>query len=284
MKLGLKLGLDSSRFSGVSYDVATQAALDHAASQGDAPASGSALTALDTLLSTFRAEGILDKLDLLYVFATNGDRNFAKYNVISPGTYDCTENGALTFTSLEGFSGNGTTGYLNTNWNPNGAAGIYSKDNASIGAYVRSFGNMSNSAILMGMRTGANNNTTALSHRANSATVLISGVNNDTGADLSTLSHSTETGFMMASRSASTGYSIYENGTPEASVTRTSNAALTSENMYIGAFNGGSATAVSFCTAQFSIAFVGADLSAEALIMFTAIETYLDSIGKGVVS
>lgn len=281
--LGIGLGLNKSRGSASFASAYTDALVGRSVSDGNTPATGAALMALDTLLATFETEGIDVLLDAIWVFATNGDRAFARYNVINPGTYDCTENGTLAFTNLEGFAGNGTTGYLNTNWNPNGAAGNYSKDNASIGAYVRSFGNMSNSTILMGMRTGANNNTTALSHRANSATVLISGVNNDAGADLPTLSHSTETGLMMAFRSASTGYGIYENGTLEVSVTRTSNAALTSENMYIGALNGGSATAVSFCTAQFSIAFVGANLNSKAAALFTAIETYMDAIGKGVV-
>lgn len=60
----------------------------------------------------------LDEADLLYVFATDGDRDYAKTNWKSPGDFQATEHNSPVFTINGGFTGNGTNSYLNTHWDP----------------------------------------------------------------------------------------------------------------------------------------------------------------------
>lgn len=284
MRIGLTLGLQAHNKKSISFDEATQSVFDHATTEGYTLPSDDVKSYLNTSIVSLKSNSIWSKLDFLYLFATDGDRDFAKINIVNPGTYDCTEVNTLTFTSLEGFAGNGTNSYLNTNWNP-ATGGNYSQNNASLGAYIRSFGNLSNSNVLMGTRTAGNDNTTLLSHRATNSNSPIVGINNDIGADLPDFGRNTVVGSLVESRDNSSDYDIYENGSLITTITKTSDVVLTSENLYIGAFNGGSSTATSFSTAQISIVFGGASLSAtEALNIFNAIETYMDAIGKGVVS
>lgn len=73
------------------------------------------IAALDTFCK--QSSNILDKLDLLYIFSGNGDINFKTLNLIDPTKYKATAFGGLTWSNT-GVLGNGTNGYIDTNFNP----------------------------------------------------------------------------------------------------------------------------------------------------------------------
>ena len=102
----------------VPFEPEYKAILDYATSQGYTLPNTANQTAQNNLLRSMKADGSWSNYTIFYNFTTNGDRNFAKINWKNPGTFNCVENGALTFTSMVGFKGDGATGYLNTQWVP----------------------------------------------------------------------------------------------------------------------------------------------------------------------
>jgi hypothetical protein len=73
----------------------------------------------DQLLQDLIVAGIWPMLDVFYNFFTNGDANFAKINWKNPGTFQAVGTGhEPTFTINSGFKGNGSTMYLDTQFNP----------------------------------------------------------------------------------------------------------------------------------------------------------------------
>lgn len=84
------------------------------------------------------AAGIWRKLDLLYVFATDGDSDFARINWINPGQFSATEggSGSAVFTENEGFAGVTSTGWLDTGWIPSDHAVKMKANDASFFAHI----------------------------------------------------------------------------------------------------------------------------------------------------
>ena len=117
MGLGLGFGLNKSR-KVASLDVSTQAVFNEATLQGYTLPSSSTQTYLNTLITTLKSIGAWDELDVLWVFATDGDSDFATLNLKAPTLFKCSPVNSPIFTSLEGFTGNGSTSYLTTGWNP----------------------------------------------------------------------------------------------------------------------------------------------------------------------
>lgn len=76
-------------------------------------------------LSQFVSSGVAAKKLVLWIPATNGDRNFAKINYMNPGTFNLTEVGTPTFQPDMGFSSGDGVSYLSTNFKlvTNGASG-----------------------------------------------------------------------------------------------------------------------------------------------------------------
>ena len=99
---------------GASYTSEYQAVLDYATSQGYSHPSSSQKTKQNTFLTALKDAGIWNNLDLLYVFLTDGSENFAKINWKSPGTYQATNSGSVTFIAGSGIKSGGgtiTTGF-----------------------------------------------------------------------------------------------------------------------------------------------------------------------------
>jgi hypothetical protein len=88
---------------------------------------------LYTSLENIAGESLSD-LDLLYIMATDGTGTFAKINWVSPGDFQAVEHGTVTFTENEGITGDGSTGYWDTGWNPDADGVNFTLDEG--GAFV----------------------------------------------------------------------------------------------------------------------------------------------------
>lgn len=119
----------------VVYDAAYQAVLNYGDLQGYDLPSLAQRAVENQIVVDLKAQGIWDDLDLFYHFETDGDENFAKINWKNPGTHNLVESGTVTFTSGQGFTGNASTGYLNTGWVPDTDAVNFTLDEA--GAFVK---------------------------------------------------------------------------------------------------------------------------------------------------
>ena len=125
---------------GVGFTAEYQAILDYATLQGYTLPSYSVQVLDNQQIVSLKAAGIWNLLDVFYQFATDGDSNFACINWKSPGNFSCLKVSSPTFTSLEGFTGNATTAYLNTQWKALTNGVNYTQNNAHAFAYVRSIG------------------------------------------------------------------------------------------------------------------------------------------------
>jgi hypothetical protein len=82
------------------------------------------------LLLALKLVGVWTKMDVLYVFCNNGGQNFATLNWKAPSSFQATLVNSPTFTTNVGFQGNGTSAYLNTNFNPFTSGVTYTLNNA----------------------------------------------------------------------------------------------------------------------------------------------------------
>lgn len=138
------------------YDPDYQAVLTYATTQGYTLPSLAQRALQSQLIQTLKTGSVWNNLDLFYLFATNGDSNFATLNWKNPSLYKATAVNSPTFTSNIGFTGNGVNAYLNTNWNP--TLGVnFTQDSASHGVYTNSVGYASGSSGNTGYHGGGGN-------------------------------------------------------------------------------------------------------------------------------
>ena len=123
---------------GASNDSDYQAVLDKATTEGYSLPSASQQTLQNTLVTDLKSSGVWDKLDLFYMFATDGDSDFATLNWKEPSSYQATKVNSPNFVSDSGFSGDGSTAYLDTNFVISTDVSNYSQNNASTFTYFES--------------------------------------------------------------------------------------------------------------------------------------------------
>jgi hypothetical protein len=110
---------------------------------------------LSTMVAGIKADlsitALNQKFDRLSIYAT-GARPAAKVDLASRVTL--TENGAITWTTLKGYTGNGSTMYLDTGLNTS-LGGNFTQNSAHFSAWVQALGNNLAFAAYAGVRTGA---------------------------------------------------------------------------------------------------------------------------------
>jgi hypothetical protein len=116
-------------------DADYQAVLDRSTALGYTAPSASQQTLQNTLVTDLKTAGVWDKLDLFYVFATDGDSDYATLNWKAPSSHQVTKVSSPTFTADSGFSGDGSTAYLDTNFSIANDATNYTQNNASTFTY-----------------------------------------------------------------------------------------------------------------------------------------------------
>lgn len=119
----------------VVYDSDYKAVLDYATTQGYTLPSVSQRLKQSVLLSSLKTDGVWSKLDTFANFATDGSSNFALIDWKRLTQYTAVN--SPTFTTNEGFTGNGTSSYINTNFNPAINGVNYQLNNASRYLYLK---------------------------------------------------------------------------------------------------------------------------------------------------
>lgn len=256
----------------VVFDEDYQAILDYATGQGYSLPSDEQQILQNTLLVELKAIGAWDDLDILYVFATNGDSDFAKINWKNPGTFNCTEVNAPTFTVNEGFLGNGTTSYLNTGWDPSNNGVNYTQNEGGWFIHINNEPAASNSNYAFGTSDGLFVGQTIL---------LPKTVSNNHGFSLNSLGPSVGSsvsaeGFYHGRRTASNDLRLYKNGSQAgATSTETSNG-LATDDVYICAQNGNGSANEGLC--EISVFAMGASLTGKESDLYNAWNDYLNAL------
>lgn len=123
--IGLGLGL----YGGSLFDSSYQAVLSYASSLGYTLPSSSQQIKQNKLITDLKAAGIWSKLDTFAMFANDAGSNFGLIDWKRLALYTAVN--SPTFTTNEGFTGNGTSAYIDTNFNPATQAVNYGLNNAS---------------------------------------------------------------------------------------------------------------------------------------------------------
>jgi hypothetical protein len=134
--VGIGVGIGRQRFGGGGgggFDADYQAVLDYATTQGYTLPSSGQQTLQNQLLVDLKAGGIWSKLDTFAVFATDGDIDFALIDWKRLSDYTAVN--SPTFTSNQGFQGNGTSSYINSNFNPTTQGVNFVLNSASVWTY-----------------------------------------------------------------------------------------------------------------------------------------------------
>ena len=242
------------------------------------PPGAAVAAAQNTMVCGLVDAGIWAKLDIFYLFAqTTNAGGEALMNWVTTGLYNATAFNAPAFVALEGFSGDGASAYIDSNWNCNSDAINYALNSASMGAYVRT--NVAENKYVFGVQDLTPDVT-----RVNPRLATNVGewwINN--AIKESVAAQMDSRGMYIITRSAANSRTGYRNkavwgqdaavsvGVPDGDVfILCQNVVGTGSNL--------------ITSRQVSVFFAGSILDlAEVTIATDAIETYMDSNGKGVI-
>jgi surface protein len=251
---------------GLSVESEYQDIIDYGNTQGYTLPSSSQQALQNQLVYDLKDAGVWSKLDLLYVFATDGDSDFASINWKDPNNYEITEVNSPTFTSNQGFEGDGNSSYLNTNFVASTDSVKYTDADASFGIYANQAPSASN-AFLTATRSGSDVN-------ANYLRVSLSSINsNNTGNRDNFV---TFYNFMQVQLISGTQY-LYGNGNEITSKTFVGTPSVPTTSIYILAFNN-NGTAQSFADSTIRSFYAGSSLLSESSDLNTALTTYYNAL------
>jgi len=246
---------------GFAYDADYQAILDYATTQGYTLPSEAQRLKQNTLLIALKDAGVWSKLDTFANFATDGSSQFALIDWKRLVQYNAST--GPTFTTNEGFMGNGTSSYINTNFNPATQGVNYLQNNASRYLYMY----MANGTSSLDGRSAAsiNNSLRASSsnQRINQDTTPLVGGSFDFNATR---------GMKSIHRTSSLNVTLFNDNTASTPQRTALSAAITSSNQFI--LRSGSA----FGAHEISMYAMGANLVSENAAFVTAYNNYITSL------
>jgi len=238
------------------------------------------LTLLNTFITAVKSgmsiTNLSDAFDIMYILA-NETTEAALRNLVKR-LHDATAYNTPTFTALEGYTGNGSSMYIDTNYNANTQGSRYTLDSASMGYYGRlnvttgtPFGVFDNGGTTFSIINGRNSSN-QFQVRLNTAGAGVIGTNYVTGA-----------GLYIGSRTASNVTNGYTNGVVGTTKTDLSVSMYNYTHYILAAHR--SVGATQYSTQQVSFAFAGRGLvQAEVTVIKNAFEAFMDANGKGIIA
>jgi hypothetical protein len=255
-----------------TFDADYQAILDRGTALGYTLPSPAQQQKQNQLVLDLKASNIWTSLDILYVPATDGDSDFATINWITPASFQLTKVNSPTFTTNIGFTGNGSSMYLNTGWAPNPNTVHFALNDNCAFAHL----NHTSSAIPTSFDFGFKNTA--------SGRILLKGgsLSNHTYADNATGTGvggptSTPQGFFQVQRTASNVQRLLKNASQVGSTNSNASDTISTRNCYLLCLNE-NGTAANFTDGTISFFGIGSSLSAKESDLYTAWNTYFTSL------
>jgi hypothetical protein len=207
-------------------------------------------------------------LRVIYLFI-GGNASAHAVNWKNPGTHNGTMNGTITH-DANGVLGNGTTGYINTNFNQSTHG---ADDDEHLSLYSRT--NLGASGSLAGVVDSGSNGTLFNPFTGTNRTTRSQNNASETVAETDSL------GYSSLNRTASTGYRFRRNGT-NTNITATGNTAPLNLNFYLLCRNN-NGTAGNFVARNLAWAAIGRGLSeADDGSLRTAVQDFQTFLGRQV--
>lgn len=193
---------------------------------------------------------VLAELDMLYLHDLPNSADALRC-LIDP-TRTATAVNSPTFTANQGFTGNGSTSYINTNYAPTDGTN-WALNSASMGAWVRTAASAGTRGLIA-------------SSDSNAYAYLASDNNQIEFANLNSISAtwltaSFPTGLLAVNRSGASAQQVYADGVSRNSNTLSSGSFVSSRDLYVLCINS-NGSASSFSDAQVSASFAGGSLTA----------------------
>ena len=237
--------------------------------------STSQLRNLDTFITSLKTglsiTNLSDAFDVMYVLA--GETSESSLRNLVKNAHHATAVNSPTFTKYEGFKGNGTTSYIDTNYNPSTQGSRFKQNDASIGVYTRD--SIKDKGAPTGLTSSSSQSVLVVA-----STTLYYGCNSSSP---SKIIHDGRAGLYTIYRSAAAATFARVNKIALAS-SATASVAPISGNFWICGRNKTDA-AGTYNNNQIAFQFLGKSLSTtHADIIVDAIEAYMDANGKGVIS
>lgn len=206
--------------------------------------------AVSTYVRALKAAGIWTQLDRLWLHATPNQQN-ARISIVNPTSTPITEVNAPTWTANLGYTGNGATSYLNTNYNSLTSSFNFTQNSACYGLYSRT--NTANSVSSFGIDDNVVYSVMFLRFPADISYFYLNNAASAAGA-----ANTTTLGLFMATRSIAARLDLYKNGVSYGSELQVSNG-LANRVFYILSWNSLSngGVAYGFDTRQVSLSVIG---------------------------
>src|SRR3990167_2619403 len=224
-------------------------------------------TIINTLIAGLRADGNLTKLDRLWLLANSTTGN-AVIDII--GLNAATLVNAPAFVEDQGYTGDGATSYINSNFSPNPDATNFTQNSSSFGVYVNTDDGTS-PGIAMGVAQGGTSYNTVWPKEGG----IFYGTSTDSGAIEVSVATANCLSLSVAQRVDASNVDIYKAGVLVASGARTSGL-VTTIPFFILAHNSGVAS--SFFGERVALAFLGSNTINQSTL-YTRIQAYMTAIG-----
>jgi len=221
--------------------------------------------AVNTFLNSIQKE----EFDRLWIHGLSNE-TAARVSIINPTSTPITNVNSTTFTAGEGFQGNGTTMYLDTNYNPAVDGVKYTLNSASFGVYSLTSASYASDEI--GATNGASISVIDTNYLGSSYTL----VNSSTGA---VFANGDGSGFFAAERINNTSESIYINGV-SLNTSVSNSISLINFNFYIFARNN-SGTSINYSPRKIAFTSIGSG-AIDQSSFYTATQTLGTTLGWAV--
>lgn len=251
------------------------------------PLSSGQIEKLNTFVAAIKTglgiSALSDAFDVFRIYAGETAESSLK-NLVKDANHATAVN-SPTFTQYEGFTGNGTSSYIEENWNGRTADAVrYSLNSASYGMCIRILDRLGTNKFAGGVYSttddGGAENALRISH-FNSSTLYLA-INNSVQSD-SITNQDYYKGIIILSRISNTTINQYIDKNKTVRDVASTN--IPNQGLISLARRTGDGTVGFYSISQVSAMFLGKALSdAEANIVTDAIEAYMDSNGKGVIA
>jgi len=242
------------------------------------PLSAGQVTKLNTFVKALKTglgiTNLSDAFDTIYLLA--GETAESSLRNLAKNAHYAQAVNSPTFTALEGFTSNMSSSYINTNYNPSTEGVRFTQNSASFGVYSRS--NADHLSVNDCGAVDGNNNGVSMTMRTTGATQQR--LNSELGTH-TVIADSL--GLQIASRLNATTFKDYRNKSTM-QTSPVNSAAPVNLNLYTLCRNS-NGTAALFTVRQQALLFTARGISdAERDVIVDAVEAYMDSNGKGLIS
>lgn len=239
-------------------------------------------TDYDTLICGLETDGIgcSNTLDALYILGAP-DATTSLLNLCG-ASFALVTHGTIPFVADRGYTGDGSTGYIDTQFIPSSASGFYVQDSAHVSCYDRTSRTSGSNTYLIGSANGAFTSVTAILPVSGGTNLAFGYINN--GSAGSSLATTNAQGMWLVSRTGALAAAFYQNGSAVSTTAFGNSTGLPDSSILISALNfGGGPFGGTFLSDQVFACAIGKGLSPTgAANETTRVNTYATSKGANV--